>query len=177
MNRGSAVSVGVTLLVLVLTAALATSPPQVGPSATITSPLANIADRCSSEREIVSSIGQLGTVTESVAFWRQIAADARYSKAHRRHAIFQLFSRHVPEKTTLSDLAVKLHGAPWLQAANIQKMAGLSGPWPFDPGENDSVFCFYTLSPQPPYWIISLHLSNDINQEDMVRLVHGGATH
>jgi hypothetical protein len=163
----------ILLALLLLTVAPAASQSHLGPTAKVTSPLVNIANSRTSERELVNSIGQLGPIKEPADFWTRIASDSRYSLAHRRHAVFQLFSRHVPAKSKLSALAVKLNGAPWLQPDSIQKMGGLSGPWPFDPGENDSVFRFYILSPQPPYWVIYLHLSDTITADEMLSLVHG----
>ena len=159
-------------LVLALTGLVASPPPQEGPGAAVTSPYTTIANPRASEQELTDAIRQLGRYREPASFWARIAADEHYSRAHRRHAVFQLFHRHVPAHSTLGQLARTLHGAAWLQPDNMQKMGGLSGAWPFDPGENDSVFRFYVLCPRPPYWVVYLHLSDDVPKTDMLRVFH-----
>ena len=139
----------------------------------VQSALSIIQDKTATEDDVVDAIRELDSAKESASLWGRIAADSAYSTRHRQHAVFQLFACHVRIGTTLGNLAEKLDGAQWLGEHDIERPRFLSGAWSFDPTDNGSVFRLNVLSTGPPYWVIWLDVSQDIEEQDMIDLIQG----
>jgi hypothetical protein len=117
---------------------------------------------------------ELGPVVEPASFWNRIASSSEYSVSHRRHAVFQLFSRHVKPPITLGELSKRMDGARWLKDEEIQQMGFLSGTWPESFEYPGSVFRLFVLyNARGTNWCIALKVSEDIETEDFIRLVRG----
>jgi hypothetical protein len=137
--------------------------------------LSVIAKKDLPEKELISAIKHLGPVTEPASFWNGIASNATYSPNHRRHAVFQLFKRHITSDLTLSEFGKRLEGATWLEDKNIDQMGFLSGQWEMEYTGDDSIFRLYILSHPPSNWIIIIKISPEMTRAQLIKVIRGEA--
>jgi hypothetical protein len=93
-------------------------------------PLKIVADNRCTEDALRAAIRNMGLVEEAPNFWTNIGSDESYSRAHRRHCIFQLFYRHIVPGMTLADLS-RIVGRPtWLSEKDVTIVEDLGGHIP-----------------------------------------------
>lgn len=142
------------------------------------SPIEVIADKRRDEGELVEAIQNLGPVNEPPGFWTDIAEDESYGRLHRRHAVFQLFHRHVAPGMTLSQLALILRRPSWLTDEQITAVEDLGGHIPVGLTFDNTVLVLDVLpgpAPKPDRWLIYLSVRGQVAPEDFQRLLRGGA--
>lgn len=104
-----------------------------------------IKEKSTPDALLLEAISRLGKVTESPAFWTQIANDPSYSSQHRRRAVFALFRRHAEKIGELHLLGEILKPAKWLQESSIVKLPFVFGAVPVDVNPNESIVCISVL--------------------------------
>lgn len=105
-----------------------------------------ISDPSVTPQKLRSAIRLLAGVQESSHFWARIANDPKYTVAHRRQCVVQLFKRHVRPNMTLQQIAQMLEGATWLKDGDLCYYSYLCGYVPVR-GEigSDSVYSLVPL--------------------------------
>jgi hypothetical protein len=139
------------------------------------SPLDLIANKNIDDGQLMSAIRALGRTTEPPYFWTNIANNKEYRLAHRRHAIFQLFSRHVRPKKKLSDVALVLKEPNWLEDRDLAIIEDLAGHIPVQLTSHNTVFVIYVLPELRPSdrFMVFLSVSGNIERNEFLRLLRG----
>jgi hypothetical protein len=137
-------------------------------------PLSVIAAKDVPEMELRNAIRELGPVTEPAQFWVNIANDSAYGMVHRRYCIFQLFKRHVPPGSKLSELYPRLNGPKWLRDEDVAIFGTLGGKIPVKWTFEDTVFCLRVFPDLPgDVWAIYLRISGKIDCDVFIKLLRG----
>ena len=141
--------------------------------------LQSIANKASSEEQLVSAINQLGPVTESPRFWIAIAEDPTYPRSHRRHSIFQLFKRHVKPGMTLASLGQLLGQPAWLAEQDITMVEDLGGSIPVRLSFDNTVLVLAILPDSAPHtdrWQIYLSVQGHVDLGEVWQVLQGRET-
>jgi hypothetical protein len=92
--------------------------------------LAAISDPATPLDAVRDAIARLPSVAGSPRLWLGVAADVRFSADHRARVVSAFFHRHIPDGTTLGELATQLEQPPWLSEDDVDVVSVMAGKLP-----------------------------------------------
>jgi hypothetical protein len=104
-----------------------------------------IANRASSDEDLLEAISRLGRMSEPPAFWTAIIQNPAYSMLHRKRCVMALFRRHGSYQGHAADLANVLDATKWLHSGDITQVGAITGSIPVDVNLDDTIFLIMVL--------------------------------
>jgi hypothetical protein len=141
--------------------------------ASISSELAVIANRHTSESRLLKAIGSLRDSDQAAAFWAEIANDSRYSANHRGYCAEELFKQHVKPGMTISEVAAMLNGARWLTEERIHKWVFLGGYLPLKFDRIGQVISIDSSSDEKMTWVILISFDTPVSATELLDAFQG----
>jgi hypothetical protein len=98
-----------------------------------------IADPDAAIEDVRSAAARLRASASSAEMWLGVAGDDRYGPEHRALAVSVFFHRHVPEGTTLGELATVLDRPGWLGVDDVDVVSVAGGKLPLHHSPDETV--------------------------------------
>jgi hypothetical protein len=136
--------------------------------------LTTIGNQNEKEETLVAAIRKLRKVTELSGFWTKIANSKAYNATHRRHAVYQLFQRHVPPGVTLCELGKRADKPTWLNPEDIRVIEYLGGKIPVKWTAGDTIFTIGVFPDLRDNWTIYMRVSGKVTLNDFKKLILNG---
>ena len=93
-----------------------------------------------SNTELVEAIKGIGKLSSQIKFWNEIANNTRYTLAHRKHCVLQLFKRHANAGMPLGEFVRLFLNEKWFEESQFEKIDAIRGKLPIEVAIDRSIF-------------------------------------